>query len=193
MDFKEITIRDFKFKIVKKNFLARCNTKRLAKGIGPGNWLMGIAEDDLIKAQTKFFDRPNKEWIKIPDSVFALTDEVIAKNQKGAFIALENFFGAATAEEKTTFIKIIGLLADQLRSLLVVSLLGKEGKTNDQIAESLGWSGARVFITAKNLKNISTNKIKQLLGQLLLIDSRIKSSDTNTKLDIDLFLVSATQ
>ena len=140
---------------------------------------------------------------KIPDSVFTLTDEVIAKNQKGAFIALENFLGAATAEEKTTFIKIIGLLADQLRSLLVVSLLGKEGKTNDQIAESLGWSGARVFITAKNLsarggsasggKNTSIDKIKQLLGQLLLIDSRIKSSDTNTKLDIDLFLVSATQ
>ncbi|MEJ0021469.1 MAG: hypothetical protein WDN47_02680 [Candidatus Doudnabacteria bacterium] len=129
---------------------------------------------------------------KIPDSVFALTDEMIVKNQKGAFQALENFIAGATTEEKTTFIKVIGLLSEQLRSLLVTSLLQSAGHTNEQIAEKLGWSPGRVFITAKNLKNISVAKLKQLLQQLLLIDHRIKSSDSNTKLDIDLFLVSAT-
>ena len=129
---------------------------------------------------------------KIPDSVFTLTDEVLAKNQKGAFIALENFLSTSTAEEKSTFIKIIGLLSEQLRSLLVVSLFQKKGDDNEQIAEKLGWTSGRVFITARNSKNVSIDKLKQLLKQLLMIDYRIKSSDTNTKLEIDLFLARAT-
>ena len=73
---KEIQIRDFKFKIRKKSFLARCNLKRLAKGIGPGNWLIGVADDDVIKVQTLYFDRPTHLWVPIPTSVFDdLTEE----------------------------------------------------------------------------------------------------------------------
>lgn len=129
---------------------------------------------------------------KIPDSVFALTDQVIAKNQKGAFGALENFLSTATTDEKTTFIKIIGLLSEQIRSLLVVSLLQAENLTNDQVAERLGWSSGRVFITARNLRNVSVPKLKKLLAELLLIDQKIKTSESNIKLEIDLFLTKAT-
>lgn len=129
---------------------------------------------------------------KIPDSVFALTDQIVAKNVKGAFQALENFLFTATAEEKITLIKVVGLLSEQLRSLLIVGLLLKDGQTNEQIAETLGWSSGRVFVTAKNLKNASLSKLKQLLAQLMLIDNRIKSTDANVKLDLDLFLVQAT-
>ncbi len=129
---------------------------------------------------------------KIPDSIFALTDQMVAKNQKGAFQALENFLSNQTAEEKTSLIKIIGLLSDQLRSLLVVSLLSSEGLSNDDIAEKLGWTSGRVFVTARNVRNISSQKLKQLLFRLQEIDLRVKSLDTNQKLDIDLFLASAT-
>ncbi len=129
---------------------------------------------------------------KVPDSVFALTNEMVAKNQKGAFQALENFLDSQTLDEKSAFIKIIGLLSEQIRSLLVVFLLQKSGQSNELIAEKLGWTSGRVFITSKNLKNISESKLKRLLAELLLIDQRIKSSDANTKLDIDLFLVQAT-
>jgi len=129
---------------------------------------------------------------KTSDSVFALTDQMIAKNQKGTFEALENFLATSTTEEKTTFIKIIGLLSDQLRSLLVVGLLQKQSLSNDQIADKLGWSSGRVFITAKNLRAVSIPKLKSLLFELLTIDYRIKSSDANVKLDLDLFLTKAT-
>jgi len=71
-------------------------------------------------------------------------------------------------------------------------LLQKKGDDNEQIAEKLGWTSGRVFITARNSKNVSIDKLKQLLKQLLMIDYRIKSSDTNTKLEIDLFLARAT-
>jgi len=129
---------------------------------------------------------------KIPDSVFNLTDQVVAGSQKGAFAALENFLAAQTAEEKTSLIKVIALLSEQIRSLLIVSLLQQRGLSNDDIAEKLGWSSGRVFITAKNLRNVQSGKLKQLLADLLAIDYRVKSSDTNNKLDIDLFLARAT-
>lgn len=129
---------------------------------------------------------------RIPDSVFALTEQVVAKNQKGAFIALENFLANQTVEEKTSMIKIVALLSEQLRSLLLVSILSKQGLDNDQIAEKLGWTSGRVFITARNSRNIAVPKLKQLLGSLQVIDYRIKSSDTNQKLDLDLFLAQAT-
>ncbi|MEO8065831.1 MAG: DNA polymerase III subunit delta [Candidatus Doudnabacteria bacterium] len=130
---------------------------------------------------------------KIPDSVFALTDSMVAKNTKGTFQALENYLSTAGIEEKTSLIKIVGLLAEQLRSLLAVSLLQRENLDQAGIAERLDWSPGRVFVTAKNLKNISELKLKQLLSQLLSIDLKIKTSDSNVKLEIDMFLAQATR
>ncbi len=128
---------------------------------------------------------------KVPDSVFALTDEIVARNKKGAFQALENFLASQTADEKSAFIKIIALLSEQIRSLLVVSLLSKQGLTNDQVAEKLGWSSGRVFVTSKNARNASVEKLAGLLKELLLIDAKIKSTDANLKLPVDLFILQA--
>ena len=73
---KELTIGDYKFRIEKLSFQGRCDLRKLAKGIGPGNWLIGIADDDIIRTQTKLFDRLNKQWIDISREVFlSLTPE----------------------------------------------------------------------------------------------------------------------
>jgi len=128
---------------------------------------------------------------KIPDSVFALSDQIVARNQKGAFSALENYLSASTADEKTNFIKIIGLLSEQIRSLYVVSLLAREKLGQDQIAEKLGWSTGRVFITLKNAQKVSLEKLKKLLEKLLLIDVKIKTSDPNLSLLLDGFIIDA--
>jgi DNA polymerase-3 subunit delta len=130
---------------------------------------------------------------KIPDSVFNLTDQLVKRSQKGSFQAMENFLATQTAEEKTSMIKIIALLSDQLRSLLIVSLLTKEGLNQDRIAEKLGWTSGRVFVTSKNAQNVSIGLLKTLLARLLFIDQKIKTSDTNQKLELDLFLASAAQ
>lgn len=130
---------------------------------------------------------------KIPDSVFALTDQIVAQNRQGAFQALENFLAGGNLDEKSAFVKIIGLLSDQLRSLLVISLLLQQGQTNDAIAEKLGWSTGRVFVTARNSKALNIAKLKDLLNKLLLIDVALKSSDADPKLAIGLFLAQATE
>jgi len=128
---------------------------------------------------------------KVPDSVFAMTDEILARNKKGAFDALENFLAGQTVDEKSAFIKIIGLFSEQIRSLLLVSMLVKKGLNNDEIAEKLGWSSGRVFITAKNARSAREDKLKKLLSQLVVIDSKIKSSEVNSKLLVNIFITEA--
>jgi DNA polymerase III delta subunit len=126
---------------------------------------------------------------KIPDSVFALTEKLSAGNQAGAFQALENFMASSSTDEKGSFIKIVGLLSEQIRSLLNVSVLKQEGLDNEAIAEKLGYTSGRVFIVSKNAQNFRIETLRELLGQLLKIDLALKSTDANPALLVDLFIV----
>lgn len=129
---------------------------------------------------------------KIPDSVFALTDSIAAGNRQGAFQALENSLSSSAGEEKGAFIKIVGLLSEQVRSLLNVVLLKEEGLSESQIAEKLGYSAGRVFVLSKNARNFSADRLKKLVVELTKIDQALKSSDSNPQLLVDLFIAKAT-
>lgn len=129
---------------------------------------------------------------KLPDSVFLLTNNIAANNRRGAFEALENFMANSNSDEKNAFIKIIGLLAEQVRGLLSLSLLQAEGVGNETIAEKLGWTSGRVFMVGKNARNFSIPKLTQLLRDLGVIDAKLKSSDKDPNLLVDLFLTRAT-
>ncbi|HYC79498.1 MAG TPA: hypothetical protein VEC17_00545 [Candidatus Binatia bacterium] len=126
---------------------------------------------------------------KVPENVFALTDEISRKNKKGALNILENLLGQPSSDEKTATIKIIGLLAEQIRGMLVVKVLEGEGKNQAEIAESLGWSSGRVFVTLKNSTNQKIENLKRMLSMLTDIDLKLKSSDENPKLLIDQFIL----
>jgi DNA polymerase III subunit delta len=126
---------------------------------------------------------------KIPENVFALTDELARKNRKGSLQILEQLLGQPAADEKSATIKIIGLLAEQVRGMLVVKVLHEEGKSSQEIADALGWSSGRVFITSKNASVQNTGHLKRMLTQLTEIDSKLKSSEDNPKLLIDQFIL----
>jgi DNA polymerase-3 subunit delta len=128
---------------------------------------------------------------KVPENVFALTDELARKNSQGALRILEELLGQPAADEKSATIKIIGLLAEQTRAMLVVKILKSEGRSDAEIADALGWSSGRVFITAKNAGAHDINGLKRTLTLLTDIDSRLKSSDDNPKLLLDQFILAA--
>ncbi len=125
---------------------------------------------------------------KVSDSVFKLSDNLASGNRKMAFESLNNYLSSASGDEKSAFIKVIGLLAEQFRSILLVSLLQTQGMDNSGIAEKLGWSTGRVFMVSKHTKNFSESQIKRFLANLLNIDRKIKSSDANPRLLMDQFL-----
>lgn len=128
---------------------------------------------------------------KLSDSAFDLTDEISNNNKVKAFEILENLLGSSTAEEKTAVIKILGLLAEQIRSLILVKLCLQEKMNSGDIAEKLGWSSGRVFVVSKHAQKITLEKLKKLLNRLLVLDLSLKSSETNPRLLMDLFINSA--
>lgn len=158
-------------------------------------WQANSEIQKLVTAKTEIGKEQVKALVraKILDSVFALTDRIVAGDRQGAFQALENFLATSSTDEKATFIKIIGLLAEQVRSLLLISLLSAQGLGQDEIAEKLGWSAGRVFITTKNARGISLARFKGLLARLLTIDLKTKTSEPNLSLLIDQFIVEATK
>lgn len=128
---------------------------------------------------------------KVSENIFLLTDEITKKNKRGALNILENLLVNQTMDEKSAIIKILGLLAEQVRSLILVNTLSADKLTHAQIAEKLGWSSGRVFITLKHAQNADLSKLKDLLSHLLNIDMKLKTQDVNPKLLIDLFIVQA--
>lgn len=128
---------------------------------------------------------------KVSENIFLLTDEITKKNKRGALNILENLLVNQTMDEKSAIIKVLGLLAEQVRSLILVSTLSADKLTQTQIAEKLGWSSGRVFITLKHAQKADLSKLKDLLTHLLNIDMKLKTQDVNPKLLMDLFIVQA--
>jgi DNA polymerase-3 subunit delta len=126
---------------------------------------------------------------KVSENVFALSDALVAQNKKAALEVLETLSSGENLDEKSMSIKLLGLISEQIRSLLVVSLLQSQNMNQSQVAEFLGWSPGRVFITLKHSANLSLIKLKETLKNLLAADAIIKSSDSNPKLLIDLLIV----
>lgn len=125
---------------------------------------------------------------RLPENVFALSDSIANKQERQAFIILEQLLASAGSDEKSSIIKIIGLLAEQLRSLVSVGILSDRKKSKDELAQILGWTPGRVFINLKLAKNLDMAKARKLLLLLLQIDKSIKSSDADPKLLINMFI-----
>lgn len=125
---------------------------------------------------------------KISENVFALSDAVVAGDKKTALNVLEGLMNNDNMDDKALAIKLIGLLSEQVRSLLVVKIL-RQTMDQNEIAEFLGWSPGRVFITLKNSAAANLDKLKQLLHRLLLADAQVKSTDVNAKLLLDLLII----
>jgi DNA polymerase III subunit delta len=126
---------------------------------------------------------------KIPENVFALTDEIAKKNKKTSMEIVERLLTAPAADEKSATIKIIGLLAEQIRGMLMVKTLQDEKKTAEEIAEALGWSSGRVYILSKNAASQKIENLKRMITMLTDIDLKLKSSEDNPKLLIDQFIL----
>lgn len=124
---------------------------------------------------------------KLPENIFELSDQIISGHKQQAFQTLENLMAGNPGDEKSEIIRIVALLAEQFRSLATVSSLADK-KNQQEIAEMLGWSPGRVFVNLKLAKSIRFEKLKIYLGGLLSIDKSLKTSDSNPRLLLSMFL-----
>lgn len=123
-------------------------------------------------------------------NVFALTNLFAEKRQSEALSILGNVLREGAAYElKNQAIQIVGALAGQIRSLLLVR--GLDEKTNDDIARELGWKTGRVWINRRLAAKFAAERLVTMLRDLRAIDMRLKTSEEPPKLLLALFLQKA--
>ena len=126
----------------------------------------------------------------ISQNVFQLTNLFAEGRGREAVSLLEKMMSAPQASDlKSQTIQIIGGLASQIRSLLLVKDLERE--TASKIAEILSWKEGRVWINSKLAKKFTKEKLLGLMRDLRALDLRLKTSEEPPKLLLSLFLQKA--
>ncbi|MDP3994176.1 MAG: DNA polymerase III subunit delta [bacterium] len=136
-----------------------------------------IAEGDVTKLVA-----PN-----ISQNVFALTNLFAEGDSAQAIALLDDLVGRGQiAEERNQSIAIVGALASQIRSLLLVKDLEDQGPA--EIAKILDWKEGRVWINLKLAKKFTKAILVKSLEDLRAIDFRLKTSEEPPKLLLSLFI-----
>ena len=126
----------------------------------------------------------------VSQSVFDLTNAIAEGRIPDALWLLEQFLkGSSAADSKKEIIQIVGALASQIRSLILVQDF--KNQSPEEIAKILGWKEGRVWINLKLAKKFSKERLLKLLFDLKAIDLRLKTSEEPPKLLLTLFFQKA--
>lgn len=147
----------------------------------------------LYKAESKFITASDIATLVRPnlgENVFNLTNLFAEKRAREAVRTLNQLLAAGPAYElKNQAIMIVGALAGQIRSLLLVKSL--QDKTNDDLAATLGWKPGRVWINRRLAAKFEEVRLARMLRDLHAIDMRLKTSEEPPQLLLALFLQKA--
>ena len=116
-------------------------------------------------------------------SAFALSDAVINKNAKGAFVALDDL-----KSRRTDPTVIIGMLKKTYCDLVSVSLLIDEGKNADTISALLKSHPYKTKLYISSAKKVGTKKLSESLDKLQQIDKASKSGGVSGYTAIEIFI-----
>jgi DNA polymerase III delta subunit len=114
---------------------------------------------------------------KVSDNIFLLTNALGAKQSRLARKYLDQLFlNGHFGDPKARALPIVGALAAQFRSLLLLHSAQKAAGVEGNLVEILGWSPYRVNANLRVLKNFTEPQLKEMLAKLLEIDRQLKST-----------------
>jgi DNA polymerase-3 subunit delta len=116
--------------------------------------------------------------------IFKLIEAIINKNKDSA---MEIYHEMLKYNEEP--IKIIIMLANQIRIIYQSKVLYKEGYTEKDIAKKLGIHPYRIKLALQNASKYSDKKLIDNLERLADLDIQIKSGTIDKKLGLDLFIL----
>lgn len=120
----------------------------------------------------------------IEEEIFVLSDAIIARDISKSFTLLEEFLNKSYDE-----MQIIMLLASQFRFLFQVKRLLNKGKSEGDIAKTLGVNPYRVKFTVKKLYTYSESELLKYIQKLAKMDHDIKLGLMDKKLALELFII----
>lgn len=120
--------------------------------------------------------------------LFALLDFIGSKNKPQAIRVLQNYYDSSSEDEKVLTIRLVALLSDQLRSLLIVKQLSAQNLSEQQILQATGWKTGRLFVMKKIGRNFNDAQLSGALTKLYNLDKELKTSTLPPRPIIDLIV-----
>ena len=116
--------------------------------------------------------------------IFKLIDNIIMKNKK---VAIETYNEMIKYGEEP--IKILIMIASQIRLMYQTKLLYKKGYTEKDSASLLGIHPYRVKLATEKGRKYTESDLLMYLDNLADLDSKIKQSNVDKKMAIELFIL----
>ncbi|HMR55161.1 MAG TPA: DNA polymerase III subunit delta [Candidatus Doudnabacteria bacterium] len=120
--------------------------------------------------------------------MFALLDFIGSKNKAQAIKLLQNYYESSSEDDKALTIRLVALLSDQFRSLLIAKDLGAQGLSDQQILQSTGWKSGRLFVMNKIGRNFSSTQLQSALTKLYSLDKELKTSTLPPRVIVDMIV-----
>lgn len=136
--------------------------------------LKEINDEDILKITNKNVDL----------DIFKLIDNIIMKNKK---VAIETYNEMIKYGEEP--IKILIMIASQIRLMYQTKLLYKKGYTEKDSASLLGIHPYRVKLATEKGRKYTESDLLMYLDNLADLDSKIKQSNVDKKMAIELFIL----
>lgn len=121
---------------------------------------------------------------QLEDNVFIILDSLLKGNKK---MALKVYRDLAIKNEEP--VRLIGLLASQLRTQIDVFMLYMDGNNESEIADIMKIHPYRVKLALENRRRISLDAIMQEIENLYQLDLAIKSSKVDRFYAFEMFLL----
>lgn len=120
----------------------------------------------------------------LDENVFALTSAILQKNRQKMFSIYQDLM--ILNEEP---IKLIVLIAGQMRLIYQVKLLDRKGYNDKEIGKILGINPYRLKYIRQEGKDFDLNELLKCLDQLSKLDIQIKTGKIDKKIGLELFMV----
>lgn len=133
-----------------------------------------ITYDDVDKLVSKPLD----------ENVFALTSALLQKDRQKMFSIYHDLM--ILNEEP---VKLIILIAGQMRLIYQVKLLDRKGYNDKEIAKILGINPYRLKYIRSEGKEFDLDELLKCLNELSLLDVKIKTGQIDKKLGLELFML----
>jgi DNA polymerase-3 subunit delta len=120
----------------------------------------------------------------VEDNVYEITNNILENKRSEA---LEIYNDLIMHSEDP--LRILGILVNKYREILLVKLLLKDGKDQSGVAAHYRCSSGRAYYMVKNARSVNMGTVKKHLIRLEELDHQIKSGRIDKKIGIELFIL----
>lgn len=122
----------------------------------------------------------------------AVSDALVRKDRTRLYHVLNQYYSQTEGGDETTrTLQLVGLLAEQFRSLLLLQDALNQRMSEGEIVALTGWKPGRIFVLKKNINAFRPDMLRGMLSKLESLDLELKTTSTPARVVLELILAQA--